>query len=231
MQWIEHPDFQTLAGTVSRSLAGACAKAIEQRGRASLALAGGSTPMPVYRHLATQPLDWQRVTLIPGDERWVAHDHPACNLRAIREAFAGAAADFRSLTPEDPGDEPSLDAAESALADLHQPFDACVLGMGSDGHFASLFPGAAELEQALDPAGESQAVIVHPDPLPEDAPFARISLTLAAIAASRRLMLLIRGERKREVLRSAMDSGRWMEFPIAALVSRPSLPLEIHWSP
>lgn len=231
MQWIEHPDFQTLASTVSRSLAGACAKGIEQRGRAGLALAGGSTPMPVYRHLAAQPLDWQRVTLMPGDERWVAHDHPACNLRAIREAFAGADVEFRSLTPEDPGDEPSLVAADAALADLDLPFDACVLGMGGDGHFASLLPGAPELEDALDPAGNSLAVIVHPDPLPGDAPFARISLTLAAIAASRRLVLLIRGEDKRRVLKAAIDGGRWMEYPIAALLSQPHLPLEIHWSP
>ncbi|MEX2499922.1 MAG: 6-phosphogluconolactonase [Wenzhouxiangellaceae bacterium] len=231
MQWIEHPDFQTLTTTVARSLASACAEGIEQRGRATLALAGGSTPMPVYRQLAAHPLEWRSVSLMPGDERWVTHDHPACNLRAIREAFAGSNPEFKSLTPENPDGEPSLDAASAALSDLNLPFDACVLGMGGDGHFASLFPGAPELEYALNPEGEALATIVHPDPMPEDAPFARISLTLAAIAASRRLMLLIRGERKREVLKNATGSGLWTEFPVAALLTQPHLPLEIHWSP
>lgn len=231
MQWIEHPEFQTLTATVARSLASACAEGIEQRGRATLALAGGSTPMPVYRHLASHPLDWHAVSLMPGDERWVAHDHPACNLRAMREAFAGSEPDFKSLTPDEPGREPSLDAANAALSDLTLPFDACVLGMGGDGHFASLFPGAPELEYALDPEADALATIVHPDPLPEEAPFVRISLTLAAIAASRRLILLIRGERKREVLKNALRSGLWTEFPVAALLTQPRLPLEIHWSP
>lgn len=231
MQWIEHPDFQTLTATVARSLASACAEGMDQRGRATLALAGGSTPMPVYRQLAAHPLDWRAVTLMPGDERWVGHDHPACNLRAIREAFAGSDPEFKSLTPESADGEPSLDAANTALSALNLPFDACVLGMGGDGHFASLFPGAPELENALNPQADALATIVHPDPMPEDAPFARISLTLAAIAPSRRLLLLTRGERKREVLKKAIRSGLWTEFPIAALLSQSNLPLEIHWSP
>jgi len=231
MQLIEHPDFQTLTDVVSASLASTCRDAVAGRGHATLALAGGSTPMPVYRHLAGQPVDWPSLTLVPGDERWVAHDHAACNLRAMREAFAGAEAEFLALTPQHPGPEPSLETAERTLAALQLPFDACVLGMGGDGHFASLFPRAPELAGALDANCEFPAAVVHPDPLPDDAPYARISLTLAPIAASRTLMLLIRGEGKRETLKAAIDSGDRMEFPIAALLSEPGLPLEIHWSP
>lgn len=231
MQWIEHPDFETLARTAARTLAGACSEALAARGRAALALAGGSTPMPVYRRLSEKRLEWPRTTLIPGDERWVPHDHSACNLSALREAFAGADARFASLTPPKPGDRPSLDAARTALADVELPFDACLLGMGADGHFASLFPGAPELADALDPACDSPVAIVHPDPLPEDAPFVRVSLTFPVIAASRRLLLLIRGERKRATLKRAIDSGDRLQFPVAALFARPELPLEIHWSP
>ena len=231
MQWIEHPDFQTLTSTVADVLAEACSQAMAARGRAAFALAGGSTPLPVYRRLSQRPLDWPRATLIPGDERWVAHDHPACNLRAMREAFDGANARFASLTPRKPGARPTLDAAEATLAGIALPFDACVLGLGADGHFASLFPGAPELANALNPACTPPVAIVHPDPLPEDAPFARISLTFPPIAASRRLFLLIRGERKRDALKTAINSGDRLQFPVAALLSQPDLPLEIHWSP
>jgi len=231
MQWIEHPDFQTLTDAVAGTLAEACREALAARGRAAMALAGGSTPMPVYRRLAGHALEWARVTLVPGDERWVARDHPACNLRAMREAFAGADARFAPLTPPRPENAPALDAARAALAGIELPFDACVLGMGGDGHFASLFPGARELAGALDPQCASPLTLVHPDPLPADAPFTRISLTLPPIAASRRLLLLVRGEGKRETLRTAIDSGDRMAFPVAALLAQPDLPLEIHWSP
>ena len=231
MQMIEHPDFDSLSTTVAETLARACAEAIESRGNAVLALAGGSTPMPVYRRLAETELDWSRIDLLPGDDRWVAHDDPACNLQAMRSAFSDVAANFRTLTPEQPEDEPDIRVAEATLAELREPFDACVLGMGADGHFASLFPGAAGLAEALDPAGTVPAVVVHPSPLPADAPFARISLTLSRILASRRLLVLIRGEDKRKVLQNALSSADPQRFPISALLHHAGDALEIHWSP
>jgi len=231
MQMIEHPDFDSLSTTVARTLARTCAEAVEARNAAALALAGGSTPMPVYRHLAETELDWSRIVLLPGDDRWVAHDDRACNLRAMREAFSGVEPKFRPLTPEQPEGAPDTAVAEATLAELREPFDACVLGMGADGHFASLFPGAEGLAEALDPAGSAQAVVIHPSPLPADAPFARISLTLSRIAASRRLLLLIRGEEKRKVLHDARTSADPQRYPIAALLQHAGNALEIHWSP
>lgn len=231
MQMIEHPDSDSLSTTVVRTLARSCAEAIRARDTAALALAGGSTPMPVYRRLAEIDLDWPRIVLLPGDERWVPHDDPASNLRAIREAFSGTTADFRALTPERPEDLPDTAVAEATLAELRGPFDACVLGMGADGHFASLFPGAGGLAEALDPACTTPAVVVHPSPLPPDAPFARISLTLSRIMASRRLLLLIRGDDKRSVLHDARLSADPQRYPIAALLRHAGDALEIHWSP
>ncbi|HKL50127.1 MAG TPA: 6-phosphogluconolactonase [Wenzhouxiangellaceae bacterium] len=231
MQMIEHPDLDSLSTTVARTLAQICAEAIATRGTAVLALAGGSTPLPVYRHLAGIELDWSRVVLLPGDERWVAHDEPACNLRAMREAFAAANASFRPLTPELPEGPPDTSVADATLADLQAPFDACVLGMGGDGHFASLFPDAEGLTEALDPETDKQAVVVRPSPFPADAPFERISLTLSRIASSRRLLLLIRGEDKRRVLHNARTSADSQRYPIAALMQHAGDALEIHWSP
>lgn len=231
MQMIEHPDFDSLSTIVAQTLVQSCAGAIKARGAAVLALAGGSTPIPVYRQLADTELDWSRIVLLPGDERWVAHDDPACNLGVMRAAFSNVAASFRALTPEKPEGEPDTRVAEATLAELRGRFDACVLGMGADGHFASLFPGANGLTEALDPKGGLPAVVIHPSPLPHDAPFARISLSLSSILKSRRLLLLIRGEDKRTVLQRAKTCADPERFPVAALLQHAGDALEIHWSP
>lgn len=215
---------------VAARLEQVCERAVSTNGWARLALAGGSTPMPIYRELARRPLDWPRVSLLPGDERWVAHDQPACNLAAIREAFAPRPADFRALTPERPDDEPDQAAALESWAAMGEGLDACLLGMGGDGHFASLFPGAPELAAGLDPGQAAPFLIVHPDPLPPDAPFARVSLTLAAILRAPVLLLAIRGAQKRAVLEQAVAEGADSALPVAALLNAAGDALEIHWS-
>ena len=230
MRVIEYAGFEALCESLAPQIAQAARRGIEQRGAAALALAGGSTPFPLYRRLARESLDWSRVTLLPGDERWVAGDHKASNLRAIRETFAATGARLAPLVPESPGATPSLDTARESLSAIGRSLDVCVLGMGGDGHFASLFPGAPELATALDPDDSDPLVVVTPDPLPEEAPFARVSLTLSAIAASRRQILLLRGEGKRQVLEAAAGADP-VQYPIAALLAQPELPLEIHWSP
>jgi 6-phosphogluconolactonase len=227
---IEHADLDALCRAVAPQLAEAARAGIRERGAASMALAGGSTPFPVYRRFAEEPVDWSHLTLLPGDERWVPATHAASNLRAIRETFVDLPVRYAPLVPADPDDTPSLEAACLSLEAVPRPFDACVLGMGSDGHFASLFPGAPELGRALDPAGTEPAVVVRPAPLPEEAPYARVSLTLSAILASRKLMLLIRGEGKRRVLEAARE-GDPNEYPIAALLKAAGSALDIHWSP
>jgi len=237
MDWIEHPDAESLIRRAAGVLASACRAGLAERGGAGLVLAGGSTPMPVYARLGAarldQPaagLDWSAVRVLPGDERWVHESHPASNLAAMRRAFGSPGPEFIALVPKAPGAEPAPDAARAALASVEKPFDACVLGMGTDGHFASLFPGSVP-DSALDPAAGPDAIVVHPDPMPADAPFPRVSLNLSALSASRRILLLLRGDAKREVLRAAVDSGDHRRYPIAALLAASHPALEIHWSP
>lgn len=225
-----HPDAETLHRVVAGRLAEIAAQAIDDHGRARLALAGGSTPIPIYRRLAAMPLDWPRVSLLPGDERWVAHADPASNLGAMREAFGHRPAVLRPLTPADPGPEPDLATALASYRALGG-LDACLLGMGADGHFASLFPGAPELRQGLDPDHPEPMIVVHPRPLPADAPYPRLSLTLGAILASGALLLVIRGAAKRDLLERAPEPGRDAALPIAALLRCAGDRLEIHWSP
>ncbi len=231
MDWIEHPDFDALVIATAGELERICREALDERARAVLALAGGSTPLPVYRRLAEASLDWPRITLLPGDERWVAATDPASNLKAIRAAFGERPADFCALVPDHPAADPDLAAARAALGRTGGRFDACVLGMGADAHFASLFPEAPGLVDALDPGSDQALAVIHPDPLPSEAPYPRITLTLAAIARSRRILLLLRGNAKRQALQAALERGDPRRYPISALLSRQKLPLEIHWSP
>lgn len=255
MAWTltQHTDADALAQSLADALADLLTVALHARGRAVLALAGGRTPFPLYRRLAGRALDWSKVSLVPTDERWVGSDHPACNAREMRAAFADAAG-VRVL-PLVPGQvehrpdanhpdanhpdvsqpdvsQPDASLAEATLAALPEPFDAVVLGMGGDGHFASLFPGALALADGLAPDNPRDAQVIWPEPLPAEAPFARISLTRARLQRCRRLILVTVGAGKRAVLdRAFAADADPRHLPIAALLHDPDARVEIHWSP
>ncbi|MGH8077402.1 MAG: 6-phosphogluconolactonase, partial [Lysobacter sp.] len=185
-QWHEYSDVDALVASVSAQLQAACAKALASRGRAVLALAGGRTPLPLYRQLASGPLDWSHVTLLPTDERCVPHDHPDCNLRELIAAFAAAqGVHTEALTSPDGDPDRSETVARAVLVRHPDPFDAVVLGMGADAHTASLFPGAPQLDVALDPATKIEACRIDPLPLPPEAPYPRITLTASRLLRAR----------------------------------------------
>ncbi len=232
MGWIErdYADAAKLVAGVAHTFEAACRDAIAQRGSASLALAGGRTPLPVYAHLANAQLGGS-ITAIPSDERCVPHDHAACNLRNLREAFASdASIDVRPLTANDGDIEASLTQTRAWLAAHPEPFDAVLLGMGADGHFASLFPGSANLADGLSMDGGCDAIATLPDPLPPEAPFARISLTLPRLLHARTVHLVVTGHDKRAILRRAQQEPR-APYPVATLLHAAASPIHIHWSP
>ncbi len=226
--WFE--DRETLAEELARSVAGDLAAAVRARGRASLVVSGGSTPTPFFEALGRQSLPWGEVEVTLADERWVAADDEASNERLVRHHLLvgeAAAARFVALKTAAATPEDGRDACEAALAALARPFDVVVLGMGGDGHTASLFPGTAELAAGLDPESRRLCLPVRP----ATAPHPRMSLTLAALLASRRLVVHITGQSKWRVYQQALALGAADELPIRGVLDSGHAGLQVYWAP
>jgi 6-phosphogluconolactonase len=214
------PNVRAAAEAAAFAIARHLREGIATRARACLVATGGRSPGPVYDRLRqAQGIDWARVVVTLSDERCVPSDDAASNARLVRERLLvgeGAKAHFLPLWP-DP--EP---AALRALA----PFDAVMLGMGEDGHIASLIPGDPGLVAAMDPASE-RMTITAPAGLGAP-PLARVSLSFAALLQARAIFLLIAGQAKREVIAQA-EAGA--DLPVRALIAQTRVPLRVLWSP
>ena len=229
---IECADAEGLARALAVRLGEQIDRALAERGRAVLALAGGRTPFPAYRLLAGQPRDWSKVFLVPTDERWVDLDHAHRNEAEMRRAFGSApAVQIVPLVPERAAGRPDAVLANQQLAALDAPFDAVLLGMGGDAHTASLFPHSPGLSEALDPLAAQSAFVVTPEPLPPEAPHARITLGLARIKRSHARLLAISGESKRAGWRQVLDAEPAAERPIGLFLHDPGAPATVYWSP
>ncbi|MEM7588161.1 MAG: 6-phosphogluconolactonase [Acidobacteriota bacterium] len=223
-----HADPQALADALAERVASDLRSAVAERGTASLVVSGGSTPRPFFDRLSRTELPWQHVAVTLADERWVPADHPDSNERLVRKTLlveAAADARFVSLVNDAATPEAGRDACERALATIPRPFDVVVLGMGGDGHTASLFPETTELTAGLDPFSSDACLAVNP----KTAPHARMSLTLRAILDSRRLILHITGDGKWDVYQRALEPGPASELPIRAALQ--SGRVEVWWAP
>lgn len=196
--------------------------------QASLVVSGGSTPGPCFDQLSAQQLDWSRVTVLPSDERYVAGTHADSNERLVRSRLLkGGATQGRFL----PFYRDGVNAAQAPalidtdLKDLGLPFSAVLLGMGEDGHFASLFPDFSGLDVALDPENNSRCIMVQTS----GSPHLRISLTLSALLNSAAIVLLIFGDAKRDVFDAAKHGGS--AYPIESLLRHINIPLTVVWAP
>lgn len=234
VSWTEtkHVSADALAAAVAKRALSAIDCALQERGKAVAAIAGGRTTPPVLRYLAAERRDWSKLTVLPTDERWVAAYDADCNLRQLHESFIGVAGvHWIGLAPQRPRGKANATYANSALEKVDAAFDLCLLGMGADGHFASLFPGAENLQDALDLATLDAAIAIVPDPMPSAGPYPRISLTLARLLHSRQIILAITGADKRAMLDRALDENDPLNLPVAALLRAPGRTIEIHWSP
>ncbi len=221
---------EDLAQSLAKEVAAALRTAITSRGLATLVVSGGSTPKPFFAALQQEALDWSCVLVSVADERWVSADHDDSNEKLVRESLLNGSescqARFISLYNDAPTATSGEETAEQAIRSMVLPFDVTILGMGPDGHTASLFPQHPRLEDALETTQRLCLGIENaPKPPPE-----RMTLTKHALLQSRRLMLHITGEDKQDVLREAMQSEDASTLPIRAFLHQEDVPLEIYWA-
>ena len=165
-------------------------------GPVAFTMPGGSTPFPILKQLVARPLEWSRILVWPGDDRAVPEDHPASNTGKIRAAVEPAGGEVVTLT----------------IMEQVPHFAFAWLGMGGDGHIASLFPNT-------DPQVDEPAPIVRltPDPLPPEAPFDRVTLTIPSLLASDAVLFTLGGSaEKRAVFEAAMRGEN--DLPVARLL-------------
>lgn len=220
-------DGPAMAAALADRVAAMLRHALSQRGEASLVVPGGKSPVAFFQALAQRKLPWARVTVTLADERWLPPEHPDSNAGLVLAHLLqgpAAAARFVPLYGGEATPEAGLEACAARLAGIPRPFDVVLLGMGEDGHFASLFPGAANLAALLAEDGLALAV-VHP-PV---APHPRMSLGLAALLDARQVLVQIHGPRKQAVIEAAA-AGDGTSPPIAALLRQTATPIHVFFS-
>lgn len=230
-EWWEYDSLGELADAVAGDVGFIVDSAVDARNASLIAVPGGTTGPAIFPKLVAQKLPWKRVTVIPTDDRLVPVDSELANVREIARVFlptgarvipiaSGAADDYRLAG----------NAADARLQDLPWPPDLVWLGLGADGHTASIFAGP-DLQSALDAPKARRAIGVMPDPLPAEAPVPRVTLTRAAILSARTVLITITGQKKRDVLEQAIADGQSSKLPIGRVLAEIDQPIDIHWCP
>jgi 6-phosphogluconolactonase len=229
-EWWEYDSAEEMADAVAGDVGFIIESAVDARNAALIAVPGGTTPARILPKLAGAKLPWKRVTVIPTDDRLVSVESDLSNVRAIAKAFLPAGARVLPIATESEDYRMAGNAADARLQDLPWPPDLVWLGMGEDGHTASIFAGP-DLQDALEAPKARRAVGVMPEPLPAEAPVARVTLTRSAILSARTLMIAIRGQRKREILEQAIADGQSSKLPMGRVLAEAEQPIDIHWCP
>ena len=230
VEWWEYESAEEMADAVAGDIGFIVDSAIEARNAALLALPGGKTPTLIYERLAAAKLPWKRVTIIPGDERLVPMDSELSNVRALAKAFLPTGARVVPITGDIADYKLAGNSADARLQDLPWPPDLVWLGMGADGHTASIFAGP-DFDDALNAPKARRAVGVMPDPMPKEAAVPRVTLTRAAILSARTILITITGQDKRELLEQAIEDGQSSKLPIGRVLAEAEQPIDIHWAP
>lgn len=220
------------------ALATYCRETLEHaqgsNGSAGFFVSGGSTPKPLYENLAQSDLAWANINVALVDERWVEPDSNSSNQRFIESSLLQHNAKSANFVP-------MKNAAQSAKAGLAETIEAydninslwdlTILGMGNDGHTASIFPYCEGLTQALDMDSEQllSAIIANKSEVTGDN-LERITLSLAGLMKSRHLVLLITGQSKLDVYREALQSQTPQQTPISAVLQQQKVPVHVYWA-
>ena len=222
MRLIEYPDREMMMIDLANQLAGELSNCVMHHETASFAVPGGTTPGPVFDTLSGADLHWDRIHVMLTDERWVPEEHERSNTRLIRERLLTGRAAMAELIPlyaETETPEEALDDLTAALTP-ELPISVLLLGMGADGHIASIFPGADRLDEAL----SAKAPPLLPMRAP-GAPEPRITLTAPVLSGAMSTHILITGSEKRETLERARRADPH-DYPVQTVLHDAT----VHWA-
>lgn len=223
------PDRKRLFVALTQDFQDRLGEIIRKRRKASLALAGGTTPGPLYEALSNAVLPWEKISITVTDERWVSPEDPASNEFLIRDLLMkrrAAGATFIPLKTNHAKASGGAGTAEKRIAPI-MPFDICLIGMGPDGHIASLIPGADGYAAAADPDATKKLAGIHA-PGAAGAP-ERMTLTVPGLLSSRRIVVLFMGQDKLNVFNEA-KAGEGSS-PLKALLAQKKVPVHAFWAP
>jgi 6-phosphogluconolactonase len=229
-EWWEYDSLDELADAVAGDVGFIVESAVDARNASLIAVPGGRTGPAVFSRLAAQKLPWKKVVVIPTDDRLAPIDSDLSNVREIARAFLPTGARVIPIATDIADYRLAGNSADARLQDLSWPPDLVWLGMGEDGHTASIFPGP-DFQEALDAPKARRAIGVMPEPLPAEAPVPRVTLTRAAILAARTVTITITGDKKRAMLEQAIADGQSSKAPIGRVLAEIEQPIDIHWCP
>ncbi len=201
---------------------------IEENGRASLVVSGGRTPAALFSALSKASLEWDKVDITLADERWVDNSDDASNEKMLRAKLLvnnAANANFVPLKTQHANAEDAVDECTANLQNIHSPFDVVILGMGEDGHTASIFPCSAQVAEGLDLDSGKAYIAVQPTTAPNQ----RMSLTLPALLNSKNIFLHLTGDSKKQVLETVLSDNDEQAMPIRAVINNAEV--KLMWAP
>ena len=219
---------EAASAAVAARIAALCVRSIDNEGDARIVVSGGSTPARCFELLSETDLDWQRVQVMLSDERWVPAVDDQSNEKLVKETLLVNGASRAELQPvyaSDTDIQVRCEELDLAIRSLPFPFACSLLGMGADGHFASLFPDAENLDEGLDVDSGVLCMPVQTDA----SPVPRISLTLAALSRSDEIVLLFFGDEKRAVYEKAKKASNG--YPVSHLLLQKRAPVSVYWAP
>lgn len=227
MQFVEYSDTSDLNAQFAQRVAGLLAKAIETKGQASLVVSGGRTPLPFFKALSNADIDWGKVSITLADERWVEQSNDASNTALVLQNLIQNKASKATFVELKTSEASAFDAEASVTANLNKlsfPIDVLILGMGEDGHTASLFPCSEQIDQGL--TSDEVCLAVQPTTAPHE----RMSLTLKSLLNSEQIFVHLVGESKKAVLDKALAGDDVKEMPIRAVLKQDSTPVDVIWA-